>query len=462
MARFIYPAGGGGSASANIADFIFINEDEDVSKMTLPINKEMTIETTRDDDSDCDINIRSADDVFITAQGDDISLDAFNEVDISTNDENYQWTFTNSGCIRLPGNGEICNPINSSGDGLGYSTISITPDAGTEDNRYIIIDPTAPNHIHIRAGGNIDESGADLFLGGEKNNVVVSDSARDVFINTRPDMVINSYTNLNEVPGINFIVDSGADIDLGYTVNVDGTEYLVDSVTPYGETIIVTATGASFTAGQSYTFFYNPEYTNSWQFDSNGTLYGPIEGLLKVDGIYGQNEFPLAIIGPESVLLDGDAGEFLNDASVPSNQIATIGDIANTVSDVTSYNPTWSGTDLAFTGTSASGYYVKVGSVVTVQIDVEFDNVTNFGTGQYSLTLPIASRYHTDVYGGSVHSVGGTTDHYSLKGHLSPSSTTMTIWSLKSSAQDEPFDHNSPVVLTTADKFHMSFTYICE
>ena len=463
MARFYTPAGSGGSGEpANIADFIFTNEDEDVSSITLPINKEMTIETTRDDDSDADINIRSADDVFIRAYGDEIGLSAFGAVEISTNDDNYYWSFNTSGCIRLPGNGEICNPINSSGDGLGLSTISINPDTGTESNQYIIIDPTAPNHIHIRAGGNIDESGADLFLGGEKNNVVVSDSARDVFINTRPDMVINSYTNLNEVPGINFIVDSGADIDLGYTVNVDGTEYLVDSVTPYGETIIVTATGASFTAGQSYTFFYNPEYTNSWQFDSNGTLHGPVEGLLKVDGIYGQNEFPLAIIGPESVLLDGDAGEFLNDASVPSNQIATIGDIANTVSDVTSYNPTWSGTDLAFTGTPAVGSYVKIGSVVTVQIDVEFDNVTNFGTGQYSVTLPFASRYHTDVYGGSVHSVNGTTDHYSLKGHLSPSSSTMTIWSLKSSAQDEPFDHNSPVVLTTADKFHMSFTYICE
>ena len=99
---------------------------------------------------------------------------------------------------------------------------------------------------------------------------------------------------------------------------------------------------------------------------------------------------------------------------------------------------------------------------MTVQIDVEFDNVLDFGTGQYSLTLPFNSRYHTDVYGGSVHDVGATTDHYSLKGHLNSNSSAITIWSLKSSAQDELFDHNSPVVLTTADKFHMSFTYICE
>lgn len=237
-------------------------------------------------------------------------------------------SFDENGCIQFPADGEICNVPDSSGDGLGYSTISITPDTNTEDNRYIIIDPTAPNHIHIRAGGNVDESGADLFLGGEKNNVVVSDSARDVFVNTRPEMIINSYTNLNESNDTNFIVSSTADIDLDYVVNVGGTDFIVNSITPVDEgTVAITATGAVFTAGQSYTFTYEPPWTNSWQFDSNGTLHGPIEGFVKVYGIYGQNEFPLTILGPESVLLDGDAGEFLNDASVPSNQIATIGDV---------------------------------------------------------------------------------------------------------------------------------------
>jgi hypothetical protein len=104
-----------------------------------------------------------------------------------------------------------------------------------------------------------------------------------------------------------------------------------------------------------------------------------------------------------------------------------------------------------------------VGSVVTVQIDVGFTNVSNFGTGQYFLTLPFASRYHTDIYGGSVHNVTVSgTDHYSLKGHLSPSSSTMSIWDMASASKDEPMDHNSPFVLTTNDKFHMSFTYICE
>jgi hypothetical protein len=70
-----------------------------------------------------------------------------------------------------------------SGDGLNRDTIKLIPDAelhrddGNFDNdQYLIIDPTEPDHIHIRAGGSMDNSTADLFLGGEKTNVRVSDT----------------------------------------------------------------------------------------------------------------------------------------------------------------------------------------------------------------------------------------------------------------------------------------------
>ena len=380
-------------------------------------------------------------------------------------------SFIGEGCIVFPNDGEICNIANSSGDGYGYSTMQITPDTTTNDNRYIIIDPTAPNHIHIRAGGTQDESSADLFLGGERNNVHISDSGRDVVINARPAPVINTYTNENPTSNTNFIVSNTASIYIGDTVFApSGDTVTVDSVTqdaPSAGLQTVTAnlngTPAQFVGSAAHVFIHEESWNHSWLFNDDGYLTGPAMGGLFVSGLLnGQNDLWLG--SNDSVVLNGgeSGGEFLNDSSIALNQIATIGDIANTVSDVTSYNPVWSGTGLAFTGTPAVGSYVKVGSVVTVQIDVEFDNVSNFGTGQYSLTLPFNSRYHTDVYGGSVHDVGATTDHYSLKGHLAPSSSTMTVWSLKSSAQDEPFDHNSPMILTTADKFHMSFTYICE
>ena len=133
------------------------------------------------------------------------------------------------------------------------------------------------------------------------------------------------------------------------------------------------------------------------------------------------------------------------------------------VSTIRSYNPVWSGTGLAFTGIPATGSYVKVGNLVQVQISVIFTNVTNFGTGQYSLTIPFPSKYHTDVYGGSIHDVVSQgIDHFSLKGHLNSSSNNMSVWSIGSSAKDELFDHNSPFVLSTQDMFHMAFSYIRE
>lgn len=138
----------------------------------------------------------------------------------------------------------------------------------------------------------------------------------------------------------------------------------------------------------------------------------------------------------------------------------TAGDITT---QIHSYTPVWSGTGLIFTGTPTTGSYIKIGNLVTVQIDVNFDNVTNFGTGQYSLTLPFPSLYHTDVYGGSIHKITNQgIDHYSIKGHLIDLSSTFTIWAVASNAADEPFNRQAPVNLDTDDKFHMSFFYICQ
>ena len=139
------------------------------------------------------------------------------------------------------------------------------------------------------------------------------------------------------------------------------------------------------------------------------------------------------------------------------------GDAGGLTTIINSYSPVWSGTGLAFTNTPATGTYVKIGNLVIVQNDVIFTTVTNFGTGQYSLTLPFASKYHTDVYGGSIHKITNQgIDHYSIKGHLVPGSTTYTLWIIGSSAADDQFDHNTPIIIDTDDKFHMSFSYICE
>lgn len=70
---------------------------------------------------------------------------------------------------------------------IGAGVINIVPDNTLyADDRYIVIEPTVPDHIHIRPGGTIDASTAKLILGGELTNVIVSDDeGQHVKINSR-------------------------------------------------------------------------------------------------------------------------------------------------------------------------------------------------------------------------------------------------------------------------------------
>jgi hypothetical protein len=83
----------------------------------------------------------------------------------------------NTGDITFEGV-KILGSGTASGDGNGYSTIELVPDTDLYNNdQYLIIDPTEPQHIHIRAGGTQDASIAELYLGGESNFVRVTDSS---------------------------------------------------------------------------------------------------------------------------------------------------------------------------------------------------------------------------------------------------------------------------------------------
>jgi hypothetical protein len=125
------------------------------------------------------------------------------------------------------------------------------------------------------------------------------------------------------------------------------------------------------------------------------------------------------------------------------------------------FTPVWSGTGLAYSG-GATGDYTVFGSQVFVNINVLFTGVTNFGTGQYSVTLPFTAAKHQDVFAGSVHDAGTPDVHWSLKGHLAAGSNVMTLWYLSAQGnklRDAAFVHDEPFTLTTADQYHLSFNY---
>lgn len=100
----------------------------------------------------------------------------------------------NTGDITFSGV-QIIGSGNNSGDGNGYSTLELVPDANLyNNNQYLVIDPTAPSHIHIRAGGTQDNSAAQLFLGGEKNHVRIQDNSGIRILN---ELIVDTYWYYN-------------------------------------------------------------------------------------------------------------------------------------------------------------------------------------------------------------------------------------------------------------------------
>ena len=120
--------------------------------------------------------------------------------------------------------------------------------------------------------------------------------------------------------------------------------------------------------------------------------------------------------------------------------------------DALGTSPTFSGTPLI------TGSYTKFGNLVHFQIDVDFDNILTFGTGQYYLTLPFASEHAYHFRDGCLHDASGS-DQYAIAGHVSAGSNELYLFSVASNGRDVPFEHNVPVTLATADNFHIAGTY---
>jgi hypothetical protein len=468
--------------SANIADFVFTDDSDNTGRsiISLPGDKGMTIAAG----ADSDLYLTAGDDLYIETlgEGDDIHINAADDIRFSTannlvdNPTSYYWRMDSEGKFQLPGNGYIENPISSSGDGSGYDTLKLVPDdnltygAGGAD-QYIIIDPTSPNHIHIRAGGTQDESTADLFLGGERNNIRISDPYRIVTINTKPQAIVNTYGNSNQASNTEFMHATGADIFVGDTVRLytGGDIFTVTSVTqeyPYAGLMTVIADGLSFITGEAYTFTREQSWNYEWAFGNDGVLSGPAQGAIRVNGIEGNTGNPLYLNSTEGVVLSGndgseDNGVFLNNTN-PENQVATIGDISSTVPVETSFtvNGGSLGTMPTFDGAPLfSGSYVKTGPLVNFQIQVDMDNILTFGDGQYYIDLPFPAKYGYQFKEGCLHDIS-TGRQYAVGGHVYAGQSQVLLTFTDSAGQDELFDYNSPVTLSTADNFHIAGTYI--
>jgi hypothetical protein len=121
-----------------------------------------------------------------------------------------------------------------------------------------------------------------------------------------------------------------------------------------------------------------------------------------------------------------------------------------------------SGTQPTFNGAPLfTGSYSRIGDLVHFQIQVDFDNITSFGDGQYYLNLPFPARYGYQIREGCVHDFS-TSRQYSVGGHVFAGSNQLRLNFLDSQGRDTAFTHNTPFVLAVQDNFHVSGTYIAQ
>ena len=190
------------------------------------------------------------------------------------------------------GPGVVYGANKDSADESGLNTIKLVPNEElvSTTNQYLVIEPTLPNHIHIRAGGTQDDSNATLYLGAERNAVVVSDDQRAVEITTRPARRTETYTNVAGTGGAQFIAayQAGYQLTVGWKVLIENTEYtvsVVESDTPSEGYLTLTLEGVNNIADGVYTFTYEETYNNTWTFTNDGYLSGPAMGGLFATGI---------------------------------------------------------------------------------------------------------------------------------------------------------------------------------
>lgn len=104
------------------------------------------------------------------------------------------------------------------------------------------------------------------------------------------------------------------------------------------------------------------------------------------------------------------------------------------------------------------GEFLLIDTLCHFDIEVDFDNITSFGAGQYYLTLPFESRHDYSINGGRLHDFS-TGEFYTITGEIDTGSNIMKLFSVGSNGRGIAFDDKTPVTLEVSDRFHIGGTY---
>lgn len=130
-------------------------------------------------------------------------------------------------------------------------------------------------------------------------------------------------------------------------------------------------------------------------------------------------------------------------------------------SNVVSYTPTWTGTGLVYPQGAVTGSYIRIGKLVHFTININCATVTNFGTGQYSVTLPFTPSVQYVFRDGQIFN-GLTNQHYRILAEGIEGTSTMLLWTNTGGTNNDlAFQNDTPTNLNDECVWYVSGTYIC-
>lgn len=156
------------------------------------------------------------------------------------------------------------------------------------------------------------------------------------------------------------------------------------------------------------------------------------------------------------------AGEVVTEATldkIPDNfaVLAPAGDPSTSVS----YSTTWAGAggNPAIVNGSITAVYRRVGGLVAFHIKVTAGSSTTYGSGLYSLTLPVSPAYDGMTFNGAIYDTSGGA-LYLLRGRNTGTTVNLYHHSVSTAGLAAQTTATAPVTLASGDSIELSGTYL--
>jgi hypothetical protein len=215
--------------------------------------------------------------------------------------------------------------------------------------------------------------------------------------------------------------------------------------------------------------------TNSLALRFTSTSTASIPGTSNNDTVAGRNQFSANTTIIWDVPFDAPSQIIYRDTSDaniagiivvvdkigPTGPTGAQGDAG--VPTLTSYTPVFAGTGTTFTGDPASGEYLEYGDSVSFALSINFAEFSNFGTGQYSITLPELPSTSTATYysfSGILDANG--TNRYEIVAYSPTGGAVLSLFFKGAGSILTPLTGAVPATLTTASFISITGTYISE